>query len=144
VVLFLTFHFVGIFAKNSAEDGSISAFHASWLSTYITLPLGIYLTYRATTDQGLVDFDPLRLFFQKLFGKKKKEVIEVVEEKIAYTLTEEEEAILDARSVNQLKELIKSFNENEHDFREAVKYGALDKLAKLGITKENLKSQGFL
>ncbi|WGK66344.1 LptF/LptG family permease [Flavobacteriaceae bacterium YJPT1-3] len=70
VVLFLTYHFIGIFAKNSAENGSISAFLATWLSTLIILPLGIYLTYRATTDQGLFDIDsfldPLRRFFQKL------------------------------------------------------------------------------
>lgn len=141
VVLFLTFHFVGIFAKNSAEDGSISAFNASWLSTYITLPLGIYLTYRATTDQGLVDFDPIRLFFQKIFGKKKKEVVEVVEEKIEYTLTEEEKAILDARSINQLKEIVKNYK--QYNYSDAVRYGALDRLDALGITKENLKVQGF-
>lgn len=144
VVLFLTFHFIGIFAKNSAEDGTISAFTASWLSTFITLPLGIYLTYRATTDQGLIDLDPVRVFLQKIFGKKKKDEEEEVDEKVAYTLTEEEEALLDARSINQLKELIKSFNENEEDYREAVKYAALDRLAELGITKENLRSQGFL
>lgn len=144
VVLFLTFHFIGIFAKNSAEDGTVSAFTASWLSTFITLPIGIYLTYRATTDQGIIDLDPIRLFLQKIFGKKKKEVEEVIEEKIEYTLTAEEEAILDSRSINQLKELIKSFDENDHDYRLALKYGALDRLAALGITKENLKSQGFL
>ncbi|MFC4634394.1 LptF/LptG family permease [Dokdonia ponticola] len=143
VVLFLTFHFIGIFAKNSAEDGTISAFTASWLSTFITLPIGVYLTYRATTDQGLIDLDPIRLFLQKIFGKKKKEEV-VIEEKIEYTLTAEEEAILDGRSINQLKELVKSFDDNNHDFRPAVKYGALDRLAALGITKENLKSQGFL
>ena len=142
VVLFLTFHFIGIFAKNSAEDGTISAFTASWLSTFITLPIGVYLTYRATTDQGLVDFEPIRVFLEKIFGKNKKQEVAVIEEKIEYTLTAEEEALLDARSVNQLKEFIKGFDENE--YRIAVKHGALDRLAILGITKENLKSQGFL
>ncbi len=57
ILMFLTYHFIGIFAKNSAEDGSISPFIAAWLSTLIMLPLGIYLTYRATTDQGLFAFD---------------------------------------------------------------------------------------
>lgn len=59
ILLFLTYHFVGIFAKNSAEEGSFSPFLATWLSTAIMFPLGIYLTYRATTDQGL--FQPLAL-----------------------------------------------------------------------------------
>ncbi|APG59149.1 LptF/LptG family permease [Christiangramia salexigens] len=69
ILLFLTYHFIGIFAKNSAEDGSVSAFIATWLSTLIMLPLGIYLTYRATTDQGLFQFDNLIEPFKKLFKK---------------------------------------------------------------------------
>ncbi|WP_299766447.1 LptF/LptG family permease [uncultured Dokdonia sp.] len=141
VVLFLTFHFIGIFAKNSAEDGTISAFTASWLSTFITLPIGVYLTYRATTDQGLIDLDPIRLFLQKIFEKKKKVVEEIVEEKVAYTLTKEEEAILDARSINQLKEIVKNYK--QYEYSDALRYGALDRLDALGITKENLKVQGF-
>lgn len=69
ILIFLTYHFIGIFAKNSAEDGSVSPFMASWLSTLIMLPLGIYLTYRATTDQGLFAFDNLIGPFKK--GLKK-------------------------------------------------------------------------
>lgn len=69
ILLFLTYHFIGIFAKNSAETGTISPFLASWLSTGIMLPLGIYLTYRATTDQGLLDFSSLIEPFKKLLKK---------------------------------------------------------------------------
>ena len=78
ILLFLTYHFIGIFAKNSAEDGSVPAFIATWLSTWIMLPLGIYLTYRATTDQGLFVFDnfiePIKRLFKKagLFRDKSK------------------------------------------------------------------------
>lgn len=75
VVLFLTYHFIGIFAKNSAEDGSIPAWLASWSSTIILFPLGVYLTYRATTDQGLFDvdaiLDPIKKLFTKITGTKK-------------------------------------------------------------------------
>ncbi len=69
VFLFLTYHFIGIFAKNSAENGSISPFVATWLSTWIMLPLGVFLTYRATTDQGLFVFDNFIEPFKKLFKK---------------------------------------------------------------------------
>lgn len=75
VVLFLTYHFIGIFAKNSAEDGTLPAWLASWLSTLILFPLGVYLTYRATTDQGLFDIDavldPIKKLFSKITGTKK-------------------------------------------------------------------------
>ena len=72
VLLFLTYHFIGIFAKNSAEDGTMQPFIASWLSTGIMLPLSIWLTYRATTDQGIFDFDSFMQRIGRLLGIKKK------------------------------------------------------------------------
>ncbi|WP_394330918.1 LptF/LptG family permease [Aquimarina agarilytica] len=78
--IFLSYHFIGIFAKNSAENGAISPFLSSWLSTLIILPLGILLTYRATTEKNLITLDLSKFklikfldhFFKKLFKKKKK------------------------------------------------------------------------
>ncbi|MFD2561061.1 LptF/LptG family permease [Aquimarina rubra] len=76
VVLFLTYHFIGIFAKNGAEEGGIPAFVGSWLSTFIIFPLSIFLTYRATRDRGFVSFDilvqPIRDFFEKRSNKVNK------------------------------------------------------------------------
>ncbi len=73
ILLFLTYHFIGIFAKNSAEDGTVSPFVASWLSTVVMLPLGIWLTYRATTDQGIIDIGAFTERITKLFKKKNKD-----------------------------------------------------------------------
>ena len=55
IALFLSYYFIGIFAKNYAEDGSISPILGSWISTLIILPLGILLTKRATADRGISD-----------------------------------------------------------------------------------------
>ena len=72
ILLFLTYHFIGIFAKNSAEDGTMHPFIATWLSTAIMLPLSVWLTYRATTDQGIFDFDSFMQRIGRLFGIKRK------------------------------------------------------------------------
>jgi len=72
ILLFLTYHFIGIFAKNSAEDGTMHPFIATWLSTAIMFPLSIWLTYRATTDQGIFDFDSFMQRIARLFGIKRK------------------------------------------------------------------------
>ena len=75
IVLFLSYHFIGIFAKNSAKDSSFSPILATWFSTLIMLPLSIYLTRRATADRGLFEFDhitvPLKKWFSKTFPKSK-------------------------------------------------------------------------
>ena len=59
ILIFLTYHFIGLFAKNSAEDSSLDPVFATWLSTLIVLPFSIYLTNRATKDRALVDFDSI-------------------------------------------------------------------------------------
>lgn len=69
VLLFLTYHFIGVFARNSAENGAIEPWIACWLSTAIMLPLGVYLTYRATTDQGFFNADVFLQPFKKLMQK---------------------------------------------------------------------------
>ncbi|MDH7446780.1 LptF/LptG family permease [Aquimarina sp. 2201CG14-23] len=77
VVLFLTYHFIGIFAKNGAEEGGIPPFLGSWLSTFIIFPLSIFLTYRATRDRGFISIDnfiqPIRDFFEKRSKSKNVE-----------------------------------------------------------------------
>jgi lipopolysaccharide export system permease protein len=74
IVLFLTYHFIGIFAKNSAEDGTLAPYIAAWISTLIMLPLGIWLTHRATTDQGIIDLDGFVNRVKKIFKKKDKDI----------------------------------------------------------------------
>ena len=72
ILLFLTYHFIGIFAKNSAKDGSLNPVIASWFSTVIMLPLGYYLTKRATADRGLFEFDHVFEPLKKLISTKNK------------------------------------------------------------------------
>ncbi|CDF80158.1 permease [Formosa agariphila KMM 3901] len=70
ILLFLTYHFIGIFAKNSAKDGSFSPILASWFSTLIMFPLGVFLTRRATADKGLFEFDHILIPLKKLLPFK--------------------------------------------------------------------------
>ena len=70
ILLFLTYHFIGIFAKNSAKDGTFSPILASWFSTIIMFPLGVFLTRRATADKGLFEFDHILIPLKNLLPFK--------------------------------------------------------------------------
>ncbi|MGB5417547.1 LptF/LptG family permease [Algibacter sp.] len=73
ILLFLTYHFMGIFATNSAKTGDFNPIIAPWISTLVMLPLGIFLTRRATADRGLFEFGNVLEPFKKLFKIKDKE-----------------------------------------------------------------------
>jgi lipopolysaccharide export system permease protein len=73
IVLFLTYYFIGVFAGNYAKEGNIHPILGAWLSTLIMLPLGIFLTRRATADRGLMSFGHILDKFTELFRKKDKE-----------------------------------------------------------------------
>ncbi len=84
ILIFLTYHFIGMFGKNSAENGNIPPFLGAWLSTLIMFPLSIWFTRKATTDQGIFDTDavvqPVKNFFNRLAGyKTKKKASEATE-----------------------------------------------------------------
>lgn len=73
IFIFVVYFFISTLGKNMAEESSIPAFWGSWLATIILLPIGIFLTIRATKDKGRIDvdliIDKLVKFFHK-FAKK--------------------------------------------------------------------------
>ncbi|MBT8179582.1 MAG: LptF/LptG family permease [Eudoraea sp.] len=70
IVLFLAYYFIGVFAGNYAKEGNIHPILGAWLSTLIMLPLGVFLTKRATADRGLMDSghitERIRVFFKRI------------------------------------------------------------------------------
>ncbi|MCM4170826.1 YjgP/YjgQ family permease [Arenibacter sp. TNZ] len=72
IVLFLTYYFIGVFAGNYAKEGNINPIIGAWLSTFIMLPLGVFLTNRATADKGLMSFGSILDYFKGIFKKKDK------------------------------------------------------------------------
>lgn len=76
ILIFLTYHFIGIFATNSAKSGGLNPIIAPWVSTLIMLPLGIYFTKRATEDRGLFEMDHIIEPIKKMFNIKEKDTID--------------------------------------------------------------------
>ena len=71
IVLFVCYHVISISAEKFAREGVISPFEGMWMSSFVLLPVGIFLTYKATTDSALFDKDAYFRFFKK-FSRKTK------------------------------------------------------------------------
>lgn len=135
ILLFLTYHFIGIFAKNSSEDGTLNPILATWLSTLIMLPLGVYLTTRATNDKGLFDFDSYLTPIKSFLNLRPKNSVVVNGELVQYSF-------LDDYHNEKLVEVIK--NHDELDFDQSVKPFALNQLLKRNQSIEDLQNQGII
>ena len=74
VLIFISFHFINTFGRKVAEENGIPPVLGSWLSSIVLTPLAVFLTYRATNDNNLINFDiitvPVQTFFKKIFEKK--------------------------------------------------------------------------
>jgi lipopolysaccharide export system permease protein len=139
IILFLTYHFIGIFAKNSAEDSSLNPALASWLPTLIMLPLSIYLTSRATKDRPLINMDGVLIPIKKLFGKKAL-ALEINNSKLPSN-SESYQNLLEY-SNSKLIDVIKNYR--QYDLEVTFKNSCIQILEDRGISKQELKLTGNL
>jgi len=139
IILFLTYHFIGIFAKNSAEDSSLNPIIATWLSTLLMLPLSIYLTNRATKDRSLLDLDGILVPLKKLLKKK---TIIPINSNILLDEQSEDYLHLNGYSNKKLIDIIKNYR--QYDFDDSYKNTSLLILKNRGITENELRFGGNL
>lgn len=75
ILFFVTYHVISISGEKMAREGVIPAYKGMWLSSLVLLPIGIFLTYKATTDSALFDKDAYYRFFGRFFKKKSSRTV---------------------------------------------------------------------
>jgi lipopolysaccharide export system permease protein len=68
VVFFLIFHLLNMFGVKFAQSGAATPLVGMWLSTFILVPVGIFLVYKAMNDSQLFNNE----FYFRLFRKARK------------------------------------------------------------------------
>ena len=71
VIFFLLFWILSISGEKMAKEMVIEPFQGMWMATAVLFPLGIFFTYKATTDSAMFNIDSYFGFFKKLVKKKK-------------------------------------------------------------------------
>jgi lipopolysaccharide export system permease protein len=137
ILIFLTYHFIGLFAKNSSEDSSIDPVVAAWLSSLILLPFSIYLTNRATKDRAMIDFDSILIPLKQLLtSKSDSEFVDI------HQIASEDTSELDHFENHKLIDVVKNFRQFGLSLN--YKQTALKILNKRGISELELKMSGNL
>ncbi len=129
ILLFLTYHFIGIFAKNSSQDGTLNPIFATWLSTLIMLPLGVSLTSRATKDRGMFQFGDYLEPIKKLLKLNSKTLYDADGKDISYTY-------FDGYSDEKLIDIVK--NHETYDFHKSSRIKAYAILMKRNVSFDTL------
>ncbi len=68
-LFFVIFHVISISGEKYARAGVMDPAIAMWLASLVLLPLGIFLTYKATTDSPLLDADVWKRIFKLMLLK---------------------------------------------------------------------------
>jgi lipopolysaccharide export system permease protein len=55
IVFFMIFYFLSNTGQKFAKEGAMSPFVGMWLSTFVLVPIGIFLTYKALKDSQLLN-----------------------------------------------------------------------------------------
>jgi len=69
VLFFLLYWVVDITGQKLAKDGAVSTFSGAFLSTYVLLPLGGFLTWKAVHDSALLNLDQFKAGWRKIKTK---------------------------------------------------------------------------
>ena len=72
VIFFLVFHVLSITGEKLSEENVLMPVFGMWLASLVLLPVGVFLTYQATTDSTVLDLSTYTNFFKKLMKSKNK------------------------------------------------------------------------
>lgn len=68
IIFFLIFHVLSIIGEKLITQGAIEPYFGMWIATACLSPIGIFLTYKATTDSALLQAESYTRFFKSIIG----------------------------------------------------------------------------
>jgi lipopolysaccharide export system permease protein len=70
ILMFITYYVILITGEKFAREDAWTMVEGMWLSSFVFLPLGIWLTYKAATDSAIMSMENYQIFFKKLMNLK--------------------------------------------------------------------------
>jgi len=73
-LFFILFWVISFIGEKYTVEGVVPAWEGMWIASALLLPIGIFLTFKATNDASLFDIDAWTDFFKKLFRNPERRV----------------------------------------------------------------------
>ena len=70
VLFFIVYHVVSVTGEKFAREGVLEAYQGMWISSLLLLPVGNFLSVKATTDSTLFDIDEYLKKIEKFFRRR--------------------------------------------------------------------------
>ncbi|NPD44497.1 MULTISPECIES: LptF/LptG family permease [unclassified Lentimicrobium] len=75
-LFFIAYHILTMTGERAVKAGSMNLWIGVWMASAIFLPIGIFLTLKATSDAPLFDADTYKKMFEKIFKRKESKSIQ--------------------------------------------------------------------
>lgn len=72
VLLFLTYYIISMIGEKFARESLVPPFVGMWISTFILVPVSIWLTYKAANDSVIMNIETYFTWFKKLRERVQK------------------------------------------------------------------------
>ncbi len=93
ILFFVLYWVIDISGKKLANDGAVSPFVGTFISTFVLAPIGAFLTWKSTKDSTIFDleifFKNIKNFFAKIFSKKQRDKLKAQARKESIEIEEE-------------------------------------------------------
>jgi len=66
ILFFVIWYVISLSGEKLVEEDLVSTTAGMWASTYILLPIGFFLTYKASTDSVIMNIDTYLVFFKRI------------------------------------------------------------------------------
>jgi lipopolysaccharide export system permease protein len=66
ILFFIIWYVISLSGEKLVEEDLVTTTAGMWASTYILLPVGLFLTYKASTDSVIMNIDTYLTFFKKI------------------------------------------------------------------------------
>jgi lipopolysaccharide export system permease protein len=75
--MFIVYYVISLMGEKIVRESVLTAAEGMWMSSFVLLVIGGFLTYKATTDSAILNVDTYILFFRRALGIDKLQMLDI-------------------------------------------------------------------